>query len=132
MEGERKMTIQEEIKKVEICERCKKNEATLTFTDSLMSFTHGFKEEICQECYNKQEKESNWYKEGLKVGKQEATNEIIKMIKKFVKRTCIPCLCQQISSKREKCRKSPKRKTPRYRISKSYKKKNKNSKENEN
>lgn len=49
-----------------ICSRCHKNKATINYTDSIMSWTHGFIERICQECYDKMKHENNWYKEGRK------------------------------------------------------------------
>lgn len=49
-----------------LCSRCKKNKATINYTDSIMSYTHGFIERICQECYDKMKHENAWYKEGRK------------------------------------------------------------------
>lgn len=49
-----------------LCQRCKKNKATINYTDSIMSYTHGFVEHICQECYDKIKHENTWYKEGRK------------------------------------------------------------------
>jgi protein-arginine kinase activator protein McsA len=40
------------------CQRCQKNEATITYTDSVLSYTHGFTEQICVDCYRKQLKSS--------------------------------------------------------------------------
>ena len=47
-----------------LCVRCRKNKATITYTNSILDWTHGFVEHICQECYDKQKKENSWYKAG--------------------------------------------------------------------
>jgi hypothetical protein len=47
-----------------ICSRCKKNKATMQYAESVMDFTHGFVENICDECYEKQKKANPWYKSG--------------------------------------------------------------------
>jgi len=73
-----------EIEKEILCERCKKNKATITFTESVLNWLHGFKEEICQECYDKQMRESNWYKIGLKEGRQIERDEIKKRIEELI------------------------------------------------
>ncbi len=52
------------LKEDNICVRCKKNKATLIYTNNQMDFIHRFTEKIYQECYDTQMKESNWYKEG--------------------------------------------------------------------
>lgn len=54
---------------MEKCTRCKKNKATITFANSMLDWTHGFAKRICQECYDKQMKASEWYKQGYKDGK---------------------------------------------------------------
>jgi len=33
------------------CNICKEREGILKFTDSMMSFTHGFTQMICRQCY---------------------------------------------------------------------------------
>lgn len=58
------------MEKGKICERCKKNEATIGYTESILSYSHGFVEEICKECYNKMMKNSEWYKQGFENGKR--------------------------------------------------------------
>lgn len=70
----------------ELCVRCKKSKATLTYSNSQMDMIHGFTERICQECYDKQVKESNWYKQGFKEGKQETETKILGIIdrKRFI------------------------------------------------
>ncbi len=35
------------------CERCKQREGILDFSQDMMSYTHGFKEKICRQCYIK-------------------------------------------------------------------------------
>ena len=60
-----------------LCSRCKKNKATIKYTDSYLSFAHGFIENICQECYDKMKEESPWYQQGRK--------DIIKNEIKFLK-----------------------------------------------
>jgi len=62
-------------KENKICSRCKKNKATINFTQSIMDFTHGFVEHICQECYNKIRDNNPWYKEGKKQAEQEFKTE---------------------------------------------------------
>ena len=34
-----------------ICNRCKKNTATITFANSILDWTHGYAEQICKDCY---------------------------------------------------------------------------------
>ena len=51
-----KETPQEELikdKQIKLCSRCKQNPATIKYTASVTDFTHGFIENICQECYDK-------------------------------------------------------------------------------
>lgn len=64
------------LKEDDICVRCKKNKAILIYTNSQMDFIHGFTENICQECYDKQMRESGWYKQG----RQEATQDFLNLI----------------------------------------------------
>jgi len=68
------------IKKVDdgICSRCRKNKATINYTDSIMCYTHGFIENICQECYDKMKHKNTWYKEG----KKETLDKVKKLIRK--------------------------------------------------
>ena len=66
------------IKEGDICTRCKKNKATLVYTNSQMDFIHGFTEKICQECYDKQMKESDWYKQGIQSERARIKEEIEK------------------------------------------------------
>ena len=61
-----------------ICNRCKKNKATLTYADSVLGWTHGFTEEICQECYDKEMRGNTWYKKG----RQDKAREIKEAIQK--------------------------------------------------
>ena len=63
-----------------VCVRCKKNKATLVFTESVLNYIHGFKENICQECYDKMSEETPLYKKAFKEGKEKTKDEIIKMI----------------------------------------------------
>ena len=70
-------------KQEEICVRCKKNKATLTYTDSPLSFAHGFTSRICQECYNKQAESSNWFKDGY----NKAIQEDIAFLEKYIDET---------------------------------------------
>jgi protein-arginine kinase activator protein McsA len=58
------------------CERCKVNKATMNYTDSIMSYAHGFVEHICQECYDKEKHNNTWYKEG----KKDERREILKLM----------------------------------------------------
>ena len=60
------------------CERCKFNKATINYTDSVMSFAHGFVEHICGDCYNKEKHENTWYKEGYKDGWDDCLKSISK------------------------------------------------------
>ena len=62
-----------------LCLRCKKNQATMQYAESSLSLAHGFMEEICQECYDKQMEESDWYKKG-KAKTQEKELEFLKSI----------------------------------------------------
>jgi protein-arginine kinase activator protein McsA len=61
-----------------LCERCKKNKATLQYTQSVTDFAHGFVENICLKCYNKIKKSNTWYKEG----KKDKSKEIKRFIEK--------------------------------------------------
>jgi uncharacterized protein YwgA len=63
-----------------LCVRCKKKKSTITYADSILSYSHGFSENICKTCYNKIRDENPWYKDGLKAGKQEAFKEVERMI----------------------------------------------------
>lgn len=58
------------------CERCKINKATINYTDSLMSYAHGFVEHICRECYDKEKHSNTWYKEGYKDGFKDGSNSV--------------------------------------------------------
>lgn len=60
-----------ESKEQKVCVRCKKNKATMTYANSQLDAIHGFTQEICQECYDKQMKESGWYKAGKEQAKQD-------------------------------------------------------------
>jgi hypothetical protein len=69
------------IKKIDdgLCQRCRKNKATINYTDSIMSYTHGFVEHICKSCYDKIKKSNIWYK----AGRKEMLKEVKKMIDKM-------------------------------------------------
>ena len=54
-----------------LCVRCHKNKATMDYANSVLEWSHGFGERICQECYDKQKHENTWYKEGYKTGWQD-------------------------------------------------------------
>jgi hypothetical protein len=73
------------IKKVDdgLCSRCRKNKATINYTDSIMSYTHGFVEHICKNCYNKIKKSNIWYKSG----KKEILDNEIKWLEKYINET---------------------------------------------
>lgn len=71
--GARKMTEEKEL-----CVRCEKNEAVLTYADSFMDFSHGFTERICQDCFDKQGKGSEWYKRGFSDGYKQGFADAIK------------------------------------------------------
>jgi hypothetical protein len=62
-----------------LCSRCRKNKATINYTDSIMSYTHGFIERICQECYDKMKHENNWYK----AGRKEVLKEVEKILDEY-------------------------------------------------
>ena len=36
-----------------LCMRCKKRKATITYCDSIISYTHGLTENICKDCYRR-------------------------------------------------------------------------------
>ncbi len=55
---ERKMKTEE----LGICTRCKKNKATLQYAEGTMAVVHDFVENICQECFDKQQKASPLWK----------------------------------------------------------------------
>jgi superfamily II helicase len=61
-----------------LCQRCRKNKATINYTDSIMSYTHGFVEHICKSCYDKIKKSNTWYK----AGRKEILDEVKKLINK--------------------------------------------------
>lgn len=75
--------VDSKVKEIKICSRCNVNPATMQYTNSIMDFTHGFVENICQECYDKQMRKNPWYKKG----KQEAIEaELAWMEKQIVSR----------------------------------------------
>lgn len=67
------------MKNKKLCSRCKKNKATILYANSITDFTHGFMENICQGCYDKQMMDDGWYQ----TGRREAFEEIEKKIKKI-------------------------------------------------
>ena len=69
-----------EVKDLGICVRCKKNKAKLVFTESALSYAHGFVENICQECYDKMQKAHPLYK----MGWEEANQRFFKMIEEML------------------------------------------------
>ena len=76
IKGSKVEEIKDESKnKTELCVRCKKNKASINFTNSITDFTHGFVEHICKSCYDKIKHDNTWYKEGKK-----ETIELIKEI----------------------------------------------------
>lgn len=62
-------------KEKQICSRCKKNKAEITYAGGILDITHGFIEHICQGCYDKIVKNSLWYKRGFKDGIKSVKNE---------------------------------------------------------
>ncbi len=58
------------------CQRCEKNKATIRFTEGTMAFVHGFVENICQDCYDKMQKETPLYKEAVKERNAEVKQAI--------------------------------------------------------
>ena len=82
MKTEKNKIIEEDLG---ICVRCKKNKATMKFTQSITDFTHGFVENICQECYHKIRDSNTWYKEGIIKGIQSQKQKIIEEIEKMIK-----------------------------------------------
>jgi hypothetical protein len=67
------------IKKIDngLCARCHKNKATITYAESVLNWSHGYSELICQECYDKIKYDNTWYKEGRK----DAIKEEVKFLK---------------------------------------------------
>jgi hypothetical protein len=55
-----------------ICVKCKKSKATIVFANSVLDWTHGFSQNICDECYDKLMKTNEWYKKGYEDGLKEA------------------------------------------------------------
>lgn len=53
-----------------ICQRCKKNKATIEYTEGALAFAHGFVEYICKECFDKMQKATPLYKRGFEDGKK--------------------------------------------------------------
>jgi len=64
----------------DICVRCKKNKATITYANSILDWTHGFAQRICKECYDKEKRSNTWYKEGRK----ESIEDEIKFLKSLL------------------------------------------------
>lgn len=64
-----------------LCQKCKKNKATITYANSILDYTHGFSESICQGCYDKIKKDNTWYKEGREECRKEFMQEEIKFLK---------------------------------------------------
>ena len=69
------------IKKEDICGRCKKNKATIDFTESSLHFSHGFIERICKKCFEKIQKEHPLYKKAYKQGQKDLYEHYFKGIK---------------------------------------------------
>ena len=65
-----------EKKDLGICVKCKKNKATIQFTEGAMAFAHGFVENICQNCYDKMQKETPLYKKAVKERNAEVKQAI--------------------------------------------------------
>ena len=62
-----------------ICVTCKKNKATMTFCESSLHFSHGFKQNICESCFKKIQKAYTLWK----VAVDERNTEFKHAIEKF-------------------------------------------------
>ena len=45
-----------------ICQRCKKNKATIQFAEGSLALSHGFVEYLCEDCYKKMQREHPLWK----------------------------------------------------------------------
>lgn len=70
-------------KNEKICQRCKKNKATIRFTEGALAYSHGFIEDICKKCYDKMQRATPLYK--------KAINDFAERIKEYVKGCDIDC-----------------------------------------
>jgi hypothetical protein len=52
----------------DLCVRCKRKKATMTYAAGYMDFAHGMTERICKDCYDIQMKDNEWYKQGFRDG----------------------------------------------------------------
>lgn len=82
-------------KKLGLCSRCKKNKATLTYAESMTDFTHGFSQEICQNCYDEIKHANIWYQGGRK----EALGVFEKILSNLVKEDIISIQLQETINK---------------------------------
>ena len=64
-----------------ICERCKKNKATIDFAEGALAVSHGFVEHLCQECFDKMQKEHPLYKLAYKQGQKDLSDYYFKGMK---------------------------------------------------
>jgi len=72
-------------KEKDLCVRCKKNKATITFTNSMTDYIHGFTERICKQCYIKIREKNTWFQEGEIIGREEQKKDVLKLIDEDIK-----------------------------------------------
>ncbi len=69
------------IPKGQLCQRCKKNEATIEYAEGTMAVVHGFTEYICQECFDNQQKATPLYKKA----RDQAFKDVLGVIDEWEK-----------------------------------------------
>jgi hypothetical protein len=65
------MTVKKKQKR-ELCEVCNKRKYVMVYSDSWLSFSHGFSKKMCQKCYDEMIKKNDWYKQGYKDAEEKA------------------------------------------------------------
>ncbi len=73
------------IPKNQLCQKCKKNKATIEYTEGVLAWSHGFVEYICEDCYDKMQKATPLYKQT----RQQAFKDVEKVINEMPFIMCI-------------------------------------------
>ena len=69
------------IPKGQLCQKCKKNKATIEYAEGTMAIIHGFTEYLCQECFDKMQKATPLYKQAYKKGQKDLYDHYFKDFK---------------------------------------------------
>lgn len=88
-----------------ICKRCKKEKAVLIFAESFFHFSHGFTENLCQECYDKMQREHPLFQQG-QLASQDKIDKLYKCSKcerETSMKFCVDCVQDEVKEERERC-----------------------------